>query len=350
MLNTQTITIHLMLFRCSYTLPGNVVEFNRKLSGLNQRDMYPTDMIYPYVFNFTETDSPIEHFEELGYGGANFVELSGSLLINILIVLVIQVSKKILEKVCQLLYKYKFARNIGSKIEGTNVMAALVVLYLQGFLESLICTIISNLEPDSELYESGNASNFFSKIFSLISMVILLLLIFFVWSPLIFKERVQKYKTMTDIYDFLYEDINMDSEIKLKSYFHVFFLLRRLIFVLIMIYLNNYLFLQLALHIILTLLYISFFLVIKPYRDPEANRWEVFNEICVASVSYILIIISDENLSLELKETVGAFYVAVCLFNLVSNASKIAKSLKEVTIPQFIKNYKDKKSEKQYQK
>ncbi len=141
-----------------------------------------------------------------------------------------------------MLYKYKVARNIGSKIESTNVMAALVVLYMQGFLESLICTIISNLKPDSELYLSSNVSNYFSKLFSLTSMVILVLLIFFVWCPLVFKEKVQNYKILTDIYDFLYEDINMDSDNKLKSYFHVFFLIRRLLFVLIMIYFNEFIF------------------------------------------------------------------------------------------------------------
>jgi hypothetical protein len=43
MLNTQAITIHLMLYRCSYTLPGFVCLFNKFLSNLNQKDMYPTD-------------------------------------------------------------------------------------------------------------------------------------------------------------------------------------------------------------------------------------------------------------------------------------------------------------------
>ena len=45
--------------------------------------MYPSDEIFEVIFNFTEKDSPIEHFETLGYEGANFVCMTGSLLINI---------------------------------------------------------------------------------------------------------------------------------------------------------------------------------------------------------------------------------------------------------------------------
>ena len=78
--------------------------------------MYPTDIIYGETFNFTSTDSPIEHFEELGYEGANFVELSGSLLINILIAVVFSIFMKILDKVCVQMYTFKWARIIGSKI------------------------------------------------------------------------------------------------------------------------------------------------------------------------------------------------------------------------------------------
>lgn len=83
MLNTQQITIHLMLFKCQETLPGNVYVFNSYLSQLNQKDMYPTDIIFEEIFNFTETESPNEHFETLGYEGHNFIDMTGSVLINI---------------------------------------------------------------------------------------------------------------------------------------------------------------------------------------------------------------------------------------------------------------------------
>ena len=38
--------------------------------------MYPTDEIYPLFFDFSESECVNEQFEDLGYEGANFVELT----------------------------------------------------------------------------------------------------------------------------------------------------------------------------------------------------------------------------------------------------------------------------------
>jgi hypothetical protein len=62
--------------------------------------MYPTDEIFEAIFDFTEKDSPIEHFETLGYEGANFVTMSGSLLINIIISLCLSLFLKIIDYFC----------------------------------------------------------------------------------------------------------------------------------------------------------------------------------------------------------------------------------------------------------
>ena len=55
----------MILFSCQKSVPGNVYVFNGYLSMLNQKDMYPTDEIFESMFDFSETDSPIEHFETL---------------------------------------------------------------------------------------------------------------------------------------------------------------------------------------------------------------------------------------------------------------------------------------------
>ena len=68
-----------------------MVVFNEQLSTMNQNDMYPTDIIFGYFFNFTEKESPIEHFEVLGYEGANFVPLTGSAFINVAIAITIAI-------------------------------------------------------------------------------------------------------------------------------------------------------------------------------------------------------------------------------------------------------------------
>ena len=83
LLNTQQILAHMMLLACSATAPSNIYWYNQRISEYIQKDMYPTDEIYEEYFNFTESESPIDQLEDLGYEGANFMSLTGSLLINL---------------------------------------------------------------------------------------------------------------------------------------------------------------------------------------------------------------------------------------------------------------------------
>jgi hypothetical protein len=95
------------------TVPGIVYIFNYYMGALTQKDMYPTDEIYEAIFNFSEKDSPIEHFEILGYEEANFITMIGSVLINIMIPAVTGLVYYVLRK---LSYKYsliKFWRKVG---------------------------------------------------------------------------------------------------------------------------------------------------------------------------------------------------------------------------------------------
>jgi hypothetical protein len=61
--------------------------------------MYPTDEIFEKVFDFSETTSPIEHFETLGYEGYNFIEMTGSVLINISIAILTAIAVRLLNRV-----------------------------------------------------------------------------------------------------------------------------------------------------------------------------------------------------------------------------------------------------------
>jgi hypothetical protein len=112
--------------------------------------MYPSDEIFGVMFNFTEKDSPIEHFETLGYVGANFVSMTGSLLINIIISVSLSIFLKFMDFCFRKCYKYKFARKYASKIQHSSAIGGIITIYLQGFLEMLICIIVSLGELHSE--------------------------------------------------------------------------------------------------------------------------------------------------------------------------------------------------------
>mgnify|MGYP006907142926 CR=1 FL=1 len=97
-------------------VPNNVIKFQDTLSGLNQRDMYPMDEVNSVLFNFTETESISDNFERLGLEGTNFVVLSGSLIVNMIILIVSVYGMKLVLKICKRFHQYKIARYIGMNI------------------------------------------------------------------------------------------------------------------------------------------------------------------------------------------------------------------------------------------
>jgi hypothetical protein len=83
--------------------------------------MYPTDDIYEAMFNFSEKDPPIPHFEILGYEGASFILMTGSVLINILLPLMTALVYHLLRKVTSKYMHIKFMRKIAVSLSGTNL-------------------------------------------------------------------------------------------------------------------------------------------------------------------------------------------------------------------------------------
>jgi len=87
--------------------------FNSLLTELTQKDQYPTDEIYEGIFNFTAKDSPNKYFEILGYEGANFVTMTGSVLINLTIPLVTYLVNLTILKMTYRFKRYKCMRKLG---------------------------------------------------------------------------------------------------------------------------------------------------------------------------------------------------------------------------------------------
>ena len=198
--------------------------------------MYPSDEIFALIFEFTEKDSPIEHFETLGYEGANFVSMTGSLLINICISVFLSIFLRVAEYLAKKLYRWKYPRYIGSRITHSNAIGAILTLYLQGFLEMLICILVSIGEMEAEDFQN-NGSDIFAALFAVFSAAIMgFLLVFILY---ILKFDPNEPGMMSELHSFIYADISMES--RLQSFFLCIFLLRRAFFVCIIYFLEPYL-------------------------------------------------------------------------------------------------------------
>ena len=111
MINSLQLQIHMTLI--NIRMPNNAQMCFDLLSALTQKDIYPTDDIYEYVFDFTETESPIKRFEVLGFEGANFVCVSGSVLINAVLSVFSALLINFLQYFTKKYYKVAAVRKLG---------------------------------------------------------------------------------------------------------------------------------------------------------------------------------------------------------------------------------------------
>ena len=81
--NTQVILNTLALIQTP--MPATSMIIIEVTASLNSKDMYPTETIYEEVCDFTEYGAISDWHEKLGYDISNFLPLTGSLSINIVI-------------------------------------------------------------------------------------------------------------------------------------------------------------------------------------------------------------------------------------------------------------------------
>ena len=105
------------------------------MGSLLQADLYPTDEIYEAIFNFSKTEPRSEKYEMLGYDSQNFIQLSGSLSINMVTVVTYASTLALASFLACKLYKLEFARYVGCRIPETSTIANLVSIFIQGYLE-----------------------------------------------------------------------------------------------------------------------------------------------------------------------------------------------------------------------
>ena len=84
-------------------------------------------------------------YEMLGYDNSNFIPLSGSGLINILLAIGSMVVYGFIRYVCRQLYCYRFFRRVGIQFPKVNNYITLVRFFIEGYLELLFNALITGV-------------------------------------------------------------------------------------------------------------------------------------------------------------------------------------------------------------
>ena len=288
-INTQQVQIHMMVLMVSTTVPWNVYQFNALIGQFAQKDVYPTDEIYG-VLNLTESESEFDHFEDLGYEGANYLFLSGSLLINVLLALLFYFCNHTQKYFARKLYRFEIVRQHAKQNESSRILDSIIELFKSGFMETLICVVLSLRGIWAQDLNQTGADNF-TIVFVMISLISLAGLVLAITKELI-ENRKEFGKSQIVELRWTSNDLSQKSVGSVG--FDLFFLVRRILFVMILVNLQDYLGLQLACHLTQTLVYITYILHFQPYKDHWQNVMAVLNDSSVMLTSYTLIMLCSD--------------------------------------------------------
>ena len=263
----------------------------------------------------------------LGYDKSNFIPLSGSGLINILLAVVSMIVYNTIRFFCRQLYYFQIFRKIGLQFPRVNHFITLVMFFIKGYFELLFIANISVLSLTPEDF-SGNRSDTFSALFGCFSLLVLLVL------PVYMFAKIRKHQGNLDKeeiefkYGLFYADLSTSNFY--KSIFHVVFLMRRFVYVITVMFLDEYVGIQLMILSKLSLVYLCYIIHWRPFSEPDLNEGEIFNETCIYLVQLSIMVMHSVT---DGKDNVGWMFIGICAFNLTVNMGRIARTLVYEYIP-----------------
>jgi hypothetical protein len=182
-----------------------------------------------------------------------------------------------------------------------------------------------------------NGSDKFSIVFMYTTLTILVLMPF---SMALFIYRNRNDLNNPDFvkkYGFIFADLS--TKTPEQAIFHLIYMIRRIIFVLITIFMNNLCFFQIIAHTVLTIVYTSYMLKKRPFKDNETNKIHVFNEISLLLTTYVLITLGDQNITEDQRYNMGYCYILFCSANMIYNVYGILVKTYRITLPMAFKKY-----------
>ena len=130
-------------------------------------------------------------------------------------------------------------------------------------------------------------------------------------------------------------------------------MVRRIIFVMIIILLKEYSGMQIIANVALTHAYIAYLAHFKPFEKLEQNKNEIFNDVCTMLVSYFLMWLSTfpdyTEEELDTVNTIGWFYVCTASLNIVVNLLKLSYQ-STINLPKKWKQVKTKYRDWKYER
>jgi len=183
-------------------------------------------------------------------------------------------------------YWYSSFEKLEQRMRVNLFYNAFIRLALESYLEITLSSMLNLKRPDISL--SGEAaSTFASFLFIVLNTLLPLMLLFFVYRhfrELFCDEFVVKFGSF-------YDTLKGDAILALS--FHVFFLIRRYIYALTILFLPEYQGFQAMIFVFTSALNLSYILHQKPFQRSLFTCTEFFNELCVLICGYTLLCFTE---------------------------------------------------------
>jgi len=137
----------------------------------------------------------------------------------------------------------------------------------------------------------GNSTDKFASVFTFLSVIVLLGFPVGVWTFLWRKMSSLEEENMKKLFGSTYEELRTNSRAALL--FNVVYMVRRLFFAAVTVYLNEWPSIQVILVIFHCLVVLMYLMSVRPFVDPLMNRMEIMNEIFIMAAAYHMLIFTD---------------------------------------------------------
>ena len=138
---------------------------------------------------------------------------------------------------------------------------------------------------------NGNATDKFATVFTITSGIVLVGFPIGVWAFLWAKIGSLEDENTKKQFGSTYEELRMNSKAALL--FNVIYMVRRLFFAAVAVFLDSLPSIQVALVILHCLLVLMYLVRVRPFADPVMNIMEILNEAFIMAATYHLLIFTE---------------------------------------------------------
>lgn len=273
MVNGLQFIVILPLIPVQYS--ANAKIFLGNLINIANFDIIPTDLFYPYIFEFEETEPFNYEFEQLGFESIYLAEAMGTIFVLthlFVVCYVFVILFYFLRNTCSCAFRFSLWLN--RKFLWNLLIIFIMEAYIEIGLLSMAVIKRWDYDPDSSINDRMN------HYYAVGYLIIIMIYPFWVTFIYVYNRKKLDRKEFKLRFGGPFNGLK-----KLRGFssffFFGFYILRRFIIILLLTLNEGEIYFTWASYFYTTIAQLCFLLHTKPFYEPSRNRTEVFNEIVI---------------------------------------------------------------------